>query len=295
MAMALALLLGGAVGCTLLTPLGDLSGGADPADGVAPVTTRTDGETSAPLPDGASSTDAPPVDGGTGSRYAAAVLSDKPLLYYRFGEKSGSPARDEVSGATTPYPVTGITYGTAGHLAGDPDTAVTTDGSGALALTQATDFDGVKPFSVEAWLSPSTMGNGIGFFVDHESWTADRAGWLVLATNGGYAFERYTALDASPSNSTVAASVVAVAGEWHHLVGTYDGTTGRLYIDGVRRDTGVTAVPLPANGMPFSVGKQNCTPCSGTGFVGAMDELAIYPTALAEDRISAHFAAAAGP
>ena len=248
------------------------------------------------LPDSSAGTDAPAGDADAApvSRYAAAVLADGPLLYYRFGEKSGSPARDEVSGTTTPYPLTGITYGTAGHLAGDPDTAISTDGSGALPLTLgAAEFDGAQPFSVEAWVSASPSGNDIGFLVDHENWSSSRNGWLLRVSKGDVALERWAPVgDASPTSNSVVAALPAVGGDWHYVIATFDGTTQRLYVDGARVDTNGANIAVAKLGAPFSVGKQNCTPCSGTGFVGAMDELAIYPKALADDRILAHLAAA---
>ena len=283
--------------CTLLNPLDGLSDGVDPGTlddgGGTPAEAASDAGVMIAPDAGSDGTST--VDGGdaaTGSRYAAAVLADSPVLYYRFGDKSGSGARDEVSGTSTPYPVTGLTFGTPGALAGDPDTAVTTDGTGALQLTQDVDFEGLLPHSIEAWVSPSPAGNALGFLVDHENWTSTREGWLFRVGTGDFTYERYSNVpDASPGVGAVGATLTAVTGVWHYLVATFDGTTMRLYVDGVRQDSRDTSVPVPKIGMPFAVGKQNCA-CGGTGFAGVMDELAIYPKALAEDRIAAHLAAA---
>jgi hypothetical protein len=281
--------------CTLLNSLDGFSDGASvPSEGGGPSTSDGGDEASQQRPDATPAIDATvDADAAAGSRYAATVLGDQPLLYYRFGEKSGSPARDEVSGATTPYSLTGMTYGVPGALASDPDTAVTTDGTGILQLTQNADFEGVLPYSVEAWVSPSPTASSGGFIVDHEFWDADRGGWLFRATSTDLTFERYTPVpDAGSQPRAVGAGLTTAAGAWHHLVGTFDGTTMRLYVDAVRVDSGGATAGLPKIGVPFAVGKQNCKPCSGNGFVGTMDELAIYPKALAEDRILAHYAAA---
>jgi hypothetical protein len=279
------------VGCTLLTSLDGLRDGVAGAaqDGSAAIDGGADAPSFADSSAG--------VDGSRGdadaaaiSRYAAAVLADGPLLYYRFGEKSGAPAKDEVSGTTTPYPLTGITYGTPGNLAGDPDTAVTTDGSGSLDVTQgAAEFDGVQAFSVEAWVSASPTGSDIGFLVDHETWSGARGGWTLRVSKNDVGFERWAG--ATPTSNSVADALAAVTGEWHHIVATYDGGTERLYVDGVRIATGAASLSLAKLGGPFAIGKQNCV-CSGNGFVGAFDELAIYSKALAEDRILAHLGAA---
>jgi hypothetical protein len=39
------------------------------------------------------------------------------------------------------------------------------------------------------------------------------------------------------------------------------------------------------------IGHQNCD-CTAPGFVGALDELAIYPSALPTERVTAHYHAA---
>lgn len=220
------------------------------------------------------------------SRYATAVLADKPLLYYRFGETGGAPARDEVTGATTAYPVSGGKFGVTGALAGDPDTAMTLDGSFKLQLAQLVDFKDFTPFSVEAWLSPNTATTGSGFIVDHEAWDG-RRGWLLTADSDSIGFERW--LDGG--SASIGVGQAAVEGQWHHVVMSYDGSVQRLYIDSVRRTTGMPGVPLVVIGVPWTVGGQNCAPCSGNGFRGSVDELAIYGQALTEERIQAHFSA----
>lgn len=263
--------------CTLVTSLDGLSEGAAP--GVADAKDERgfvgDGSVDE-RSDGAIAT----------SRYATAVLADKPILYYRFGEKGGAPARDEVTGATTAYPVSGGKLGVAGALAGDPDTAIALDGSFKLKLAQRVDFQGVTPFSVEVWLSPTTTATGGGFIVDHEAWDG-RRGWLLSANSVRFGFERWF----DGGSSSIGVEQPAVDGEWHHVIMSFDGTTQRLYIDGLRRTTGMRPVPLVVIGVPWTVGGQNCAQCSGNGFTGSVDELAIYGSALSEERIAAHFGA----
>ena len=287
--------LGSASACTLLTSLEGLSDGANATDGgAASADVGTDERLGSK--DGGPETDADgaAVDAAK-SPYLAAVLADNPLLYYRFGEAPGAPARDEVTGAAQAYPVQGVTLGAAGALAGDTNTAIALDGTGKIDLAQDADFEGKQPYSVEVWVSRATSGgNGIGFLVDHQAWSGGRRGWALRANRDDFAFERAITVDASTSYNTAGTNEPAVAGEWHHVVGTYDGTTLRLYVDSVRRDTftggGITLSKIGST----AVGKQNCSPCSGTGYYGTLDELAIYPQALNEARIVAHYKAGKG-
>ena len=275
--------------CTLLNPLDGFDDGASSDDGAAATDTNVSTSDSPTNPDVLTEA---ATDGGVDaapSRYAAAVLEDAPLFYYRFGETNAAPARDEISGKTTAYSAGGVAFGAPGALAADPNTAITLDGVGQLSLSHPSEFDGLAPFSVEAWVSPSPNGNTLGLLVDHETWSGGRKGWLLRASRVDIGFERW---DGVSTNNSTATAQAAAMGEWHHIVGTFDGTTNRLYVDSVRRDTGVVNLALPKSGLPFSVGKQNCSPCTGVGFVGVLDELAVYGKALPEARITAHFMAA---
>lgn len=276
--------------CSVLTDTDGLSDG--PAGGGAGVDAgdeRTGPLDAGDAGDASAAGDA--ADAAT-SRYATAVLADSPLLYYRFGETNGKDARDEVSGTTTPYPVAGFVFGVKGALASDANTAITVDGSTGLQLTQRSDFSGTAPFSVELWVDVfpnAPLQNDIGFVVDHQDFSGPGTGWNLQVSRSNVNFERRSGTGV---NSAAGFPQAAVAGTWHHVVTTYDGTTLRLYYDGVRRGEGLSGLALPESTIPFTIGKQNCTGCTGNSFVGSIDELAIYPKALSEARIAAHLAAA---
>ncbi len=277
----MATIFGSGAACTLFTSLDGLSDGPARAPNEA-----GDERTPSPADAGDAGRDAA-LDAEAGpSRYAAAVMTDAPLLYYRLGETGGAPARDEVTGATTPYPVSGGKLGAVGALAGDSNTAITLDGTFRLQLTQLVDFEGLAPFTVEVWASPTSSSNRVAFIVDNEFW-GNRHGWMLSMDKERVGFERW---QRDGGSTSIGAAQVAVDGEWHHVVASFDGTTRRIYVDSVRRADGPGGVPLTAIGMPWSVGNQNCA-CSGTGFIGGLDELAIYDKALTEERIRAHFLA----
>jgi len=74
-------------------------------------------------------------------------------------------------------------------------------------------------------------------------------------------------------------------GEWHHIVGTYDGTQLQLYVDGLpvgnpRFHTGTILPMLP--GSFLSIGSEDGRRCCGGPryFHGAIDEVAVYRRAL---------------
>jgi hypothetical protein len=78
---------------------------------------------------------------------------------------------------------------------------------------------------------------------------------------------------------------------WSHVVGVWDGTAAKLYVNGVD-----TAAPNTGAGgynastaAIFSVGTYDTGASPSTGFI---DEIAFYPSALSATKIQAHYNAA---
>jgi hypothetical protein len=68
--------------------------------------------------------------------------------------------------------------------------------------------------------------------------------------------------------------------EWHHVVGTFDGTSLRLYVDSVEEPGSPVAYTGPINDddLPVWIGANAAW--SGRGFVGRIDEVLVYDVAL---------------
>lgn len=90
--------------------------------------------------------------------------------------------------------------------------------------------------------------------------------------------------------------------QWSHVVGTYDGTTMKLYVNGVLEQQEIVSGGDVANsnnpvliGMRSTTGSWQAAYCAGgtcyrnTHFPGMLDEVAIYNRALTQTEIMAHF------
>jgi len=246
-------------------------------------------------------TDASPAaDGGSDSSpsptsdYRSVVLDDKPVVYLRLGETATTVAKNEAAlGALFDgtYPSAGIELGVPGALRNSSDPAIRLQGSRFIRMpaSDRVDFEGTRSFSVEAWVRPAPQTVEYGYLFDHEVFSPKRAGWGLIVGRAAVYFERW----ANGVNlGTVATSGPLTPGQWHHLVGTYDGSVEYLYVDGVAvgRTESPNAIPQGAVG-DWAIGGQNCL-CTVTNFIGDADEVAVYDGALTEARVRAHHDAA---
>ncbi|HET8905477.1 MAG TPA: LamG domain-containing protein, partial [Ktedonobacterales bacterium] len=219
--------------------------------------------------------------------YASNVLADSPAHYYRLGEASGSLAAVDSSGNGQSLAYNGgPTLGAGGLLTGDTDTAVTfTSASSqyAAGIFTAGLPSGAAAVSLECWMKFAANPASTQFLLNvGDRSVATHSLALVLLSTGVVQLSNGTTLLNSAALST---------GTRHHLVGTYDGTNLRLYVDNVLV-AGPTAATnaLAYTGNTITIGSQSgATP--GAYYDGQIDEAAVYGSALSAARVTAHWTA----
>jgi hypothetical protein len=220
--------------------------------------------------------------------YRDVVIEDSPLSYWRLAESALGVARDEMGRVDGTYEG-GCAFAVTGALTGDPDTAVQFDGTTCrVALDARTPFDGVAPFTVEAWALHPTIPGASGFQVylmDEVRSTNPVDGYALLLSNtAGVYLERA----AGGTNRLTPRQLIA-AGAWHHVVGTYDSLTLTLFIDGAQVSTNgnVTESVDSTGSLPY-IGSQSTA--GPTGLLdGSLDEVAIYDHPLSPERVAEHY------
>ena len=210
--------------------------------------------------------------------YAEAVLARRPVAYWRCGEASGDLADSSGNGNTMADAGT-PTYGAAGAIRGDGNTAVSLPQAAATyfqAPNSAT-LDVADIFSIVAWIKVTTIGlqqtilcrptNGYDFRVD-------ATGHLNLTKT----------FVASIVNSTT----TMVAGAYYMVAVTKTGATVNLYINGVDVTGTVTNATIVANAGITRAGlnAQN----GALPFGGSVDEVALWAVALSVADIAALYA-----
>jgi uncharacterized repeat protein (TIGR01451 family) len=172
---------------------------------------------------------------------------------------------------------------------------------------QAFSFDGLND-SVNAPMSPSlqlTTGATVEFWMKGDPSNALNTCCQGLVATDMYAVEiagggihwglstDNGATQPFPSSGQVAIST----NQWHHIAGTYDGSTIALYIDGALASSTAHTGTISSNSGFLSIGSEDgrtgtCPACVGTRYYkGLIDEVTIYDRALSAAEIQAIFGA----
>lgn len=100
----------------------------------------------------------------------------------------------------------------------------------------------------------------------------------------------YTCTGAAVSLSSPVLANVVLDGSWHRIVGTYDGASVRIFLDGMAVGAAVAAVApnySMSNHSDFSVGYLGGNCGAVSGFVGAIDEVGVWDGVLSDPEIAA--------
>jgi glucose/arabinose dehydrogenase/PKD repeat protein len=220
---------------------------------------------------------------GASSSYSSTIMANAPLSYWRLGETSGTTAVDQTGAHSGTY-FGGPTLGVAGAIVGDANTAVTLNGTSQyVTVPDSTPFRfaGTAPFSVEVWFK-HTADSTYRRVISAEN--SSGLGWQIYSQSASWGFVRSGAGgSAEVSDGTPAGS------GWIHTVATYDGTTMRLYKNGVEMPASLTSTQSLPSDTTFVIGRYGGANVSQ--FNGSIDEPAVYNYALTAAQVAAHYAA----
>lgn len=216
--------------------------------------------------------------GGGTNNYAATVLADSPLVYYRQGEASGSTMFDSSgnTGRDGTY-FNSPTLGVTGLLTSGTDTAVTYNGTTQYGEnTFSSWMNGLTALTLEAIIkTTATSGTVFGRGGSNRNYRFGiTTGKPFIEINaGGFPF--------------LTGSTAVNNGSPHHVAATWDGSTLRIYVDGVADGSLSASGILSTAANPLRVAQRS----GDSFFAGTVEECALYGTALSSTRIAAHAAA----
>ena len=235
------------------------------------------------------------------SGYAATVIADNPLGYWRLGEASGPTALDSWGTNNGTYFGT-ETFGLPGAIGGDPNTCVdfAGDGSSLVRVPYSSDMNGGRDpngsWTVECWVRPdldaATEGGLFAVPVASVNLNANRSGYFFLEQSDGWQLRLGNSSGYLTGWNGAAGSVGGVpqANTWYHLVGAYDGAAGAgyIYVNGNQVKSNQVSGFAVNTAATFNIGDRG----DGAPFAGRVDEVAVYSGVLPASRVLAHYSAA---
>ncbi|MEY2409938.1 MAG: hypothetical protein QOF48_2608, partial [Verrucomicrobiota bacterium] len=215
--------------------------------------------------------------------YSAGVLPTAPLGYWRLNENSGTIAANLGTGGSSLNAVyTGSpTLGTAGPRPPafngfEPNNnAPTLNGASSYIAGPPSLLSARSAFTVGGWIFPTaTPAARTGLFGQNDC--------VEFGFISGTTLECWT-----PSGGSVTGVPYPFPlNQWHHVVGTADGTNIRIYVDGQVAGTGGTATAnYGSSSFNFNIGGGGVQDAAGNFFPGLIDEVVAYNRALSASEI----------
>ena len=211
--------------------------------------------------------------------YSSAVLADSPVGFWQLNETSGTTAADSSGNGRNGSYVNAPTRGVSGPITTESaNTAVSLNGtSQRVTLTSL-----ATPRTVEAWVKLSTNTGTLPVFSNRDG--SSGHSMIFFGLSGGKAFVYVN----TRSPYSLSGTTRIDNGAWHQIVYSWDGTTGKIYVDGALQTSAAQA-----DGLPYTaVGSIGYDVPNGSYFPGSVDEVALYGSALTGTRIAAHYTAA---
>jgi prepilin-type N-terminal cleavage/methylation domain-containing protein len=198
--------------------------------------------------------------------------------YWNFEEGAGSSTVDQsgngnagVWSGSTPYYTSGRVGSYAGQFNGTDD-VVTVSSSNTLNITQAVTiagwvyWRGMPDTAIHRIVDKNTKNYTLAIYGSNNATNPDK---LIFAINN-FTIGAYATFPVSTNN-------------WYYVVGTYDGTAARLYINGSFNSQGAGIANIQTSALPLTIGWAG----TGINFNGLIDDVRIYNRALSAAEIQA--------
>lgn len=217
--------------------------------------------------------------------YTDVIQAAQPIAYLRFGETSGTRASDLSGGGHYGELIGSATHDAHGAILHDRDGAVQLTGGGYVRVAAMTSLADSDELTLECWFRPTSVGENHpilelsdGMHYGPHVWQFD---------SGDKIFTNL--VDATRGSHTIMSDTGAIsASAWHHVVSTYDGSSGALYLDGARVGTTGMTGPLLVDGQ-LNIGYRAAMGMgTAASFEGSIDEVAVYDHALSARTVTRH-------
>lgn len=203
-----------------------------------------------------------------------------PVAWWKFDETQGADVPD-AAGKRGPAAVRGAARWGPGHVGG----ALELDGRSFVDCGDHPGYDFRDGLAVALWVKPRGSRQSPQTLIakGDSTWSLRSVG-----AHGDIVFEvsgpQTTGTDRKKQPQARSRRALD-DGQWHHVVGTYDGQRVALYIDGALEDSVTASGPLGLSTEPIWIGNNSVE--TGEPFAGWLDDVRLYRHGLGEPEIKA--------
>ena len=203
------------------------------------------------------------------------------VSYWKFDEGSGIIASDSIS-TNDGTLINGPTW-TTGQVNG----ALSFDGSDDyIKVPDSNNLDIIEEITIEAWVNPS-------LFTDDPNYIIHKTEYSGPGFGGAYNLQIHQGHIVfgipGPEGKELYGDQIIETGKWYHIAGIYDGSSMKIYINGVLNKLENFTSPIPTTDGDLYFGLYWCGAPTCNLFNGKIDEIAIYNQALTLETVQQHY------
>ena len=221
--------------------------------------------------------------------YVATVQADSPVGFWRLNETFPmDTASNVVNAGLNGVYLNNPKHQIAGALAASGNAATAFDANNNLMSVVYSATLNPSVFTAEAWLEPTAVmapGEIEGCPMSSAYTASPYQGWLIYQNSTNFEFQTYNA------NGTTAAvdipgGPVITPYTWYHVAVSWDGSVGRMYVNGVLAGASASTNFVPNAGAAFTVGGRSD---GSYAWGGVAQAVALYKTNLSGAQILNHY------
>jgi hypothetical protein len=175
--------------------------------------------------------------------------------------------------------LTQLQGGTLGALLPPEHTSPAFTGSNHVQVPSSASLNPTTQMTLEAWVNPSSLNGPLqGIAGSWDDVTGGRRTYFLWIQSDRFAF--YVSHNGEDFPNVVSTTTVQT-NQWYHVAGTFDGTTMRLYVNGILEAAAASPGPINTNSQPFYIGRVDGAGTS-TFFSGQIADVRLWNVARSE-------------